>query len=197
MQARRHLGNFDWILFLSILAVSVAGLGVIFSATVGTPVAGAFHRQLAWLVIGLGLLGLAVAIDYHTLAEFSYVFYGVALALLALTLLVGRVVNASRSWLGVGGVQFQPSELAKAATVLMLAAFLGRDRAQGPRWTRFAAIAAIVGAPVLLIMLQPDLGTAVTFAPLMAGAIFLAGIRVRTLIILGLVAMLALPLVWG
>ena len=167
-------------------------------ATTGTPSAGAFHRQMVWLLIGFVLMLLALLIDYHTLAEFSYVFYGLGLLLLGLTLAYGRVVNASRSWLGFDGFQFQPSELAKAATVLMLAAYLGREtRAQGLGLTNFAAICAIVGLPVLLIMQQPDLGTAVTFVPLLAGATFIAGIRMRTLVVLALIATLALPLGWS
>jgi rod shape determining protein RodA len=196
--ARRHLGNFDWILFLSVMAVCAAGLGVIYSSTAGTPAAGAFQKQIVWLALGLVVMLAALLIDYHTLAEFSYLFYGLGLLLLGLTLAFGRVVNASRSWLGVGGFQFQPSELTKAATVLMLAAFLGREtRTHGLGLVNFAAICGIVGLPVLLIMQQPDLGTAVTFVPLLAGATFIAGIRVRTLIVLALIATLALPLIWS
>jgi rod shape determining protein RodA len=197
LQARRHLGNFDWVLFLSVLAVAAVGLGAIYASTAGTPVSGAFERQLLWLVLGLILMLCVLVIDYHTLAEFSYVFYGFGLLLLALTLVFGRVVNASKSWLGVGGVQFQPSELAKVATILMLAAYLGRERIRGLGMLNFAAICGIVGLPVLLVMKQPDLGTAVTFAPLLAGATFIAGVRVRTILIIALIAMLALPIVWG
>lgn len=197
MQARRHLDNFDWILCLSILAVAAVGLGAIYASTAGTPVAGAFQRQLLWIGVGLLLMLLVMVIDYHTFTEFAYVFYGLGLLLLVLTLAFGRVVNASKSWLGVGGVQFQPSELVKVATILMLAAVLGRERVHGLGLLNFAAIAGIVGLPVALIMKQPDLGTAVTFVPLLAGATFIAGIRVRTMVVLALVAMLLLPIVWG
>ncbi len=201
MQARRYLDSFDWILFLSVLVVSVIGVGVIYTSTVGTPMAGAFHRQMAWLALGTVSLLVALLVDYHTLAAFSYLFYGIGLFFLGMTLVFGRVVNASKSWLGVGGVQFQPSELAKAATILMVAAYLGGDRAhaRGPGLglVNFAALAGIVGFPVLLVMMQPDLGTAVTFGPILAGAAFVGGLRIRTLVILVLIAALALPLVWG
>ncbi|PYT17295.1 MAG: rod shape-determining protein RodA [Acidobacteria bacterium] len=173
LPAWRSLNNFDWILFLAILATCSVGLAVIYSATTGTPSAGAFHRQM------------------------TYAFYGIGLLFLALTLVFGRVVNASKSWLGAGGVQFQPSEIAKAATILMLAAYMGRERVRGLGVVHFAAICLIIGLPVLLIMRQPDLGTAVTFAPLFAGVVFIGGIRVRTLLILGLIATLALPMAWG
>ncbi|HYS04111.1 MAG TPA: rod shape-determining protein RodA [Candidatus Dormibacteraeota bacterium] len=197
MPAWRSLSNFDWILFLAILAACSIGLVVIYSATTGTPSAGAFHRQLIWLLLGIVLMLLAVLIDYHTLAEFASAFYGLSLTLLLLTLVYGRVVNSSKSWLGIGGVQFQPSEIAKVSTILMLAAYLGRERVRGLGVLHFAAICAIIGLPVLLILRQPDLGTAVTFMPLYAGAVFIGGIRVRTLVILALIATLALPMVWG
>ncbi|MFQ5877396.1 MAG: rod shape-determining protein RodA [Acidobacteriota bacterium] len=197
MPARRYLDNFDWILFSATLAVCLVGLGVIYSATAGTPAAGAFYRQILWLVLGLLCLLAVLAVDYHTLAEFSYFLYGLAVLLLLLTLAFGRTVNASRSWIGLGPLQFQPSELAKVATILMVAAYLGRDRVRGLGFVNFAALAGIVGLPVLLILRQPDLGTAVTFAPLLAGSVFLAGIRARTLVILVLIAALLLPLVWG
>lgn len=196
-QARRHLGSFDWALFLTVLALPTVGLVVIYAATTGTPSEGAFQKQIVWF--GLGLVGLlvALAIDYHTLAEFAYVFYGLGCFLLVLTLVFGRVVNASKSWLGAGGVQVQPSELAKAATILTVAAYLGREQVRGLGFVRFASVCGIVGLPVMLIMQQPDLGTAATFAPLLAGACFLAGIRVRTLLVIGLLVALALPLAWG
>jgi rod shape determining protein RodA len=196
-QARRHLGSFDWILLLAVILLPAIGLVVIFSATAGTPAAGAFQRQVVWLCLGLVALLLALVIDYHTLAEFAWVFYGLGLVLLAMTLVFGRVVNASKSWIGAGGLQFQPSELTKAATILMVATYLGREQARGLGFARFASLCGIVGLPVLLIMQQPDLGTAATFMPLLAGACFLAGIRVRTLVILGLMAALTLPVAWG
>lgn len=197
LQARRHFGSFDWVLLLSALALPLIGLVIIFSATAGTPSAGAFERQLLWLGLGLTALVVVLAIDYHTLAEFSYVVYGLGIALLILTLIFGRVVNASKSWIGFGGIQFQPSELAKVATILMVASYLGSERVRGLGLKNFAALSAIVGVPVLLILQQPDLGTAVTFMPLLAGACFMAGIRVRTLIILTLIVALTLPVVWG
>src|SRR2546427_3950081 len=125
---------------------------------------------MIWLGLGLVLMLLALLIDYHTLAEFSYVFYGLGLLLLLLTLVYGRVVNASKSWLGFSGAQFQPSEFAKVATVIMLAAYLGRERVRGLGALHFAALCGIVGLPVLLILKQPDLRTAGTLLPLLAGA---------------------------
>ncbi|MBI1949879.1 MAG: FtsW/RodA/SpoVE family cell cycle protein, partial [Acidobacteria bacterium] len=152
MPAWRHLNNFDWILFLTILAACSVGLAVIYSATTGTPSSGAFHRQMIWLGLGLVLMFVALLIDYHALADFSYVFYGLGLVLLVLTLLFGRVVNASKSWLGVGGLQFQPSELVKVATILMIAAYMGREQVRGVGVVHFTAICAFTGLPVLLIM---------------------------------------------
>lgn len=196
-QSRRHLGSVDWAMLLAALALPAIGLVVIYSATTGTPNAGAFERQLVWLGLGLAAMTVALVVDYHTLAEFSWVLYGGAAVLLVAVLAFGRVVNASKSWLGIGGVQFQPSELAKIATILVVATYLGRESVRGLGFVRFSALCGLVGFPVLLIMQQPDLGTAATFVPLLAGAAFLAGLRVRTIIALLLIAALALPIVWG
>jgi rod shape determining protein RodA len=197
LPARRHLGSVDWALLLAALALPAIGLVVIYSATAGTPTAGAFERQLVWLLLGLVGMTLALVIDYHTLAAFAWFFYGGGIALLVATLVFGRVVNASRSWIGFGGLQFQPSELVKVATILVVATYLGREAVRGLGFVRFAALCGLVGLPVVLILQQPDLGTAATFAPLLAGAAFLGGLRVRTIVVLGLIAALALPLVWG
>jgi rod shape determining protein RodA len=196
-QSRRHLGSIDWAMLLAALALPAIGLVVIYSATAGTPNSGAFERQLMWLVLGLVAMTVALAIDYHTLSEFSWVLYGGSAVLLVITLAFGRVVNASKSWIGFGGVQFQPSELAKIATILVVATYLGRESVRGLGLVRFASLCGLVGFPVLLILQQPDLGTAATFVPLLAGAAFLAGLRVRTIIALLLIAALALPIVWG
>ena len=196
-QSRRHLGSVDWAMLLAALALPAIGLVVIYSATAGTPNASAFERQLMWLGIGLCAMTVALAIDYHTLAEFSWVLYGGASVLLLATLAFGRVVNASKSWIGIGGLQFQPSEMAKIATILVVATYLGRESVRGLGFVRFSALCGLVGFPVLLILRQPDLGTAATFVPLLAGAAFLAGLRVRTIVALLLIAALALPIVWG
>jgi len=196
LRARRLFGSFDWSLFTPAVLLPLIGLAVIFSATVGTPTAGAFQRQAMWLLFGLVVLLVVMMIDYHTLVEFAWVIYGFALALLVLTLAFGRVVNNSKSWLGVGGINFQPSEIAKVATILAVAAYLGRARVRHLGFVNFSAIALLVGLPVLLILQQPDLGTAATFVPLLGGAAFLAGIRIRTIVILALAAALALPLLW-
>src|SRR5262245_19500712 len=197
LPARRHLGSVDWALLLAALALPGIGLVVIYSATTGTPMAGAFERQLFWLLLGLVGMTLALVIDYHTLAAFAWLFYGAGVVLLVLTLAFGRVVNASKSWIGFGGLQFQPSELVKVATILVVATYLGREAVRGLGFVRFAALCGLVGLPVLLILQQPDLWTAATFAPLLAGAAFLAGLRVRTMVLLALIAALALPILWG
>ena len=197
MHARRLLDSFDWLLVVPVLMLPLIGLVVIYSATVGTPSAGAFQRQAMWLALGLCVLVLALWIDYHTVSEFAYVIYGFSLILLVLTLLFGHVVNASKSWLVLAGIRFQPSELAKVATILVVAVYLGRGRVSRLGVVNFAVITGLVGLPVLLILNQPDLGTAATFLPLLAGVAFLAGIRWRTLFVLALAVALTLPLLWS
>jgi len=147
--------------------------------------------------VGFVLMVVVMAIDYHTLAELSAVFYAATLLVLLYLLFFGRVIANTRGWLELGPVNFQPAEAAKVTTLLALAVFMSRKTTAGLGFSNMACILGIVGPPVLLIARQPDLGTAVTFLPLVAVAVFLGGIRIRTILILVLIPILALPLLWN
>jgi rod shape determining protein RodA len=194
---RRSIHNIDWLLAFSILAIASIGVGMVYSATAGGPLAGLATKQLVYLLVGLLVMVLAMAVDYHTLSELSYVFYSATLLLLLYLLFFGRAIANTRGWLELGPVNFQPAEMAKVTTLLMLATFMGRRRTAGLGFSNMASILGIVGVPVLLIVRQPDLGTALTFLPLVAVAAFLGGIRVRTILILVLLPILALPVLWN
>jgi len=194
---RRSFHNIDWALLLTVLAVSSVGVGMVYSATYGGPLADLAARQGIYLLVGVGAMLLAMAIDYHTLAEISVLFYGASLALLIYLLFFGRAIANTRGWLELGPANFQPAEMAKITTLLALSSFLSRRRTPGLGLLNMTAILGFVGAPVLLIALQPDLGTAVTFLPLIAVAAFLGGIRIRTIAVLFLIPILALPFLWN
>jgi rod shape determining protein RodA len=137
-------------------------------------------------------MAVLIAIDYHTLIETSIPIYLGALALLVLVLFIGVGPGGTKSWLGIGGFRFgQPAELAKLAATLLLARYLATaDRRHlSPR--QLATAIAIAALPVVLIVAQPDLGSAAMFAPLVAGMLLVAGLRLRHLAI-ALAACLAL-----
>lgn len=197
MLERRSFHNVDWLLAFAVLALGGIGAGMVYSATSGGPLAGLALKQGIFLLIGFAAMILAMAVDYHTLSELSYLLYGGTLALLVYLLLFGRVIANTRGWLELGPVNFQPAELAKITALLAVSTFLGGRRTPGLGFFNMAAILAVVGVPILLIALQPDLGTAITFLPLVAVAAFLGGMRLRTIAVLVLIPLLALPFLWN
>jgi cell division protein FtsW len=147
-------------------------------------------RQVFWAALGCGALWLALRTDYRRLEKFVPVLLGIAAVLLVLVLIpgIGVSINGSRRWLRLGPLSFQPAELAKLALVLYLAAFLARKRGElGDFWAGLVPPLAVGGVLAALVMLQPDLGNAVTLLVLTMGLLFLAGARTSWL------AMLAVP----
>jgi cell division protein FtsW len=151
-------------------------------------------RQLFWALLGLGGLWAALAVDYRVLERVALPLLGVAALLLVLVLVpaFGQAINGTRRWLRLGGVSFQPVELAKLAFVIYLARFLGRrgEAVQG-FWGGAVPPAVIGGGLAALVLRQPDLGNSLTLLALAFTLLFLAGARPRHLLLL---AAPALPL---
>lgn len=189
------LPHLDWWLVGATLAVVLSGLMMIYSTGYGSPTDDLFRRQCVWLFVGLGLALLLAGFDYHTWSEFAPVIYLVSLAVLVITPFVAREISGARSWLEIGGLRIQPSEAVKLTTLLMAATYLARRMSHGLRLTQHVALMMIVLAPVGLIFMQPDLGTAVTYMPLLAVMVWLSGIRLRTLLVLALLGVAVLLVV--
>src|SRR5262249_37738820 len=120
-----------------------------------------------------------------------------SLVLLLYLLFFGRAIANTKGWLELGPVNFQPAELTKLTTLLALSAFLSRHRSSSLTPANMGAILLIVGLPFVLIARQPDLGTAITFLPLVGVAAFLGGMRLRTILALVMIPFLTLPLFWN
>jgi rod shape determining protein RodA len=173
------------------LGLITFGLLTLYSAgqtDVPTRAAGVWYRQFIWVGVG----GVAAWVVFHVsprlLEWLAPVLYGFSLLLLVIVLLVGTgagTAESSHSWLSIGGHQIgQPSELAKVATVLMLARFLS-SRKEPPRSLRdLLGPGLIVGAPFLLVLKQPDLGSAIVFIGILFAMLFWAGVRPRLLFLL-------------
>jgi rod shape determining protein RodA len=174
-------GSMNWALTATVVVLLSIGVAFIFSAcnvddTSSRPL---HRRQLVWIAVGVaGYLAMAYQ-HYRRMTRASLVFYVGALALLVLVLLVGHRIYGARRWLLVGGMTIQPSELAKISTILLLAEYLGSLAPQiASRRTLFTVL-AIIGAPMILIMREPDLGTAMVFIPVTASMLFVAGLPWR------------------
>jgi rod shape determining protein RodA len=181
---RRLLEHFDWALVATTVLLMGAGLVNLFSATAtatdaGTVAGRLFIMQAAYAVTGLFLLAGMVLIDYRVLERVAYPIYGLAVGLLILVKAIGVVRGGAQGWIPIGPVNFQPIEFTKIAVVIALAKwFQDHPAIHGYRLWELFAPGILVGIPVGLVILQPDLGGAMLLM-LMMGAIFLF-VRIET-----------------
>jgi rod shape determining protein RodA len=197
---RRLLQNFDWILLLILLVIAAISLLNLYSATFPLRESGGlqiFTKQVYWFLIGFAVLLIMTTFDYHLLERLAYPLYILSLLLLITVLLVGGARSGSQRWLNLGGITLQPSELAKMAVVIVLAKFLNEhgevnDYRLRDLWLPFI----MVILPCGLILIEPDLGTALVLIIVSASIFLFVGIQRNTLIILLLIGLCAAPIGW-
>ncbi len=192
----RSLFGFDVLLLASVLALMTIGILFIYSSGVsstGEQLSREYIRQIIWVGVGLLIMTAIIFTDYMLIAEYAGYIYLVFIVLLVITLFVGKVVNGARSWIPIFSFGFQPSEFAKIATILYLAKFLSakKERSNGQR---FFLAGLIVAVPMMLILLQPDMGTAVVFLPILLVMSYLAGIDARYIIYVTITGLLLIVL---
>ncbi len=183
---RRQLRDFDVGLFVTMLIIVIIGVVMIHSAT-HAPDGGAsslVKRQFLWA--GLGIIGLTVAmfISQDTIDALAPFFYAVALLLLVAVLLVGVGKTGERRWFDLGPMRLQPSELAKYATIFILAKYLARKKTRLDRPIHLALPLAIVLVPTLLVLREPDLGTSIIFLLMLPPMLYWAGMRPALLLVM-------------
>lgn len=172
------------------------GVMFIYSATFRTS-EGFASRQLVWILVSAGVLLLTLRLGYRFFLGISYALYTVAIGLLIWVSLVGVVRMGAQRWIELGPFSFQPSEFAKLATILALANFLGSRNLLEEEGRSILATLALVALPFLLIVKQPDLGSAILFLPLGFFVLFYWGIRYRYLIFACVGGLLASPFLWN
>ena len=191
--------DFDWTLLGFVLVLSILSVLEIRSATAMTKFHGFQVKQMGFLAIGLGLMFLMSLVDYHLLLDIAPWAYGVGVASLLAVKVVGQRVLGARRWINLGGgVHFQPSEWVKLILIVAVARFFWGFVAHNKelRWPDIAKAFALVGVPMLLVLTQPDLGTALTYSPVLLVGLFLGGIRPRQAALLALGFALLLGGVW-
>jgi rod shape determining protein RodA len=184
---RRLFFNVDWWLLVSVLILTAIGVATILSATYSGRSSGLEVKQL--YAVGLGLLGMLVciSIDYRRLVDRAAILYLLALGVLTYVLVFGPRIAGTRRWvIGPGGFQIQPSEFAKLVACLLVAKIFAEYKKDSLGILDIAGPGAAVGLLAVLIAAEPDLGTAFTLVPLFLTAAFLAGLRVKAAIGLGL-----------
>lgn len=162
-------------------SLSLAVLGVLFvaSSTTGTRFEGLASRQAIWLAVGVAAMAAAILFDYRMLLKFSFAIYCVCLLPLVYLLVFGETIANVRSWIRIGHFQFQPAELAKIATALLVAYLFENEDDARLHASTLVKLAAIVGIPILLVFLQPDMGLAITFLPLLFVGLYFGGLPAR------------------
>lgn len=186
----------DWGLLGLALTIAAIGIVEIHSTTSHTLLAGQVQRQVYWVLLGTCLAVVVSRFDYHMILEQVPWLYALTVLGLAVLLAVGPSIGGAKRWIPIGGLTFQVSELAKFVIILAVAAYFAERQANFATWKDFAKLGALVGLPAVLVALEPDLGTALTFFPIVAAGSFLAGVRPRHLVGLALLGALVLPVGW-
>ncbi|MDY0300532.1 MAG: rod shape-determining protein RodA [Trichlorobacter sp.] len=193
---RRLITNFDWILVGLVVTICLAGVVSIYSAASSYQMSGTpfYIKQLYWLGFGLVLSTLVASIDYHILEDLSYGFYCVALLLLLAVFLTGKTSMGATRWLHLGFFSIQPSELMKIVIIITFARFFNNHQPHGGLTIRDLLLPlALLAIPSLLIMKQPDLGTAILVILIALTMAFFVGLRFGTIVTFVLVT---IPIAW-
>jgi rod shape determining protein RodA len=177
---RTRLRDFDWTLLVFVLIMSVISVLEIRSATATTKFHGFQVKQLEFIVFGLVLMFIVSAIDYHRLLDIAPWAYGISIVSLIAVKAVGQKVLGARRWINLGGgIHFQPSEWVKLVLIVVVARFLWTRVGEELSWRDVAKLAILIGAPMALVMVQPDLGTTLTYLPVLLCGLFFGGIRLK------------------
>ena len=185
MPTRRWLTNMPWGMVALIIGIACIGIAALYSATyTSRGPSSLFTKQLIWIFAGLFVMFLALIPDYHTIGRFAYLLYAVSLLLLVLVMIIGKTGMGAQRWLALGPFAFQPSELAKISMALALARYFAEDPKRGGYELKDLAVPGVmILVPLVLVLKQPDLGTAIMLLSTSSLIILMAGLRLRSVMI--------------
>ncbi len=191
---KRILKNMEWWIVICGIALSIIGLIALFSATSESNY-NEFVKQIMWIMVSIVSMFIVMLVDYNLLVRISPILYGISIVLLILVLFT-EPINGATSWFQIGDFAFQPSEFAKIAVILFLAFSISKLQGKGKEeinkpWKLFVTL-IIIAVPLLLILKQPDYGTAAAYLLALAFMLFTAGLDKKYIIVtLLLIAILA------
>jgi len=187
--------DIDWPLLIITLALCALGCLQIYSATLDTTYHSSWWRQILYVLGGLILMWLALAIDYHSLLHHVPVLYTASVLSLGVVYAVGQVAFGSRRWIPLpGGLHFEVSEFVKLVIILLVARYLAELRTDTLEIREMLILSALVAVPAGLVLAEPDLGTSLTYIAVLVTGAFLAGLRWKYVATIAVVAVLILPL---
>ncbi len=196
----RKLLRFHWILLAVMLGLAAFGVCAIYAATYmreNTILVSSWSRQMTWCFVGLGAFFVAAMVDYRKWMKWGAApLYLAGIASLIALSFFGTTVYGAKSWIRIGGFQFQPSQIAVFGAVVATAVLLTMMK-KFPAWLRLLAVVALCGPPMLKIALQRELGGALVWAPTIGFMLFTAGIPLRYLLAIAITAAAAMPVAFN
>src|SRR6201998_2320735 len=189
--------DFDWLLLVFVLLVCGLGVMEIHSATMHTKFAGAHIKQLYWIFGGLIGMFLISLLNYQAMLEQVHWMYIGAIASLMSVMIFGQRYLGAKRWIKMpGGNHFQPSEWVKLILILAIAKYFTDLRHRELSWPDFVKAGAIVAIPMLMVLAQPDLGTALTYVPIAIMGVFLGGMQWKQGLVVGILAVVGISAVF-
>jgi rod shape determining protein RodA len=194
MASYRRFRDLDWVLLIVSFAICSIGVLQIYSATLDTSWQDAWWKQIVFMGIGVVLMWAITLVDYHTLLARTPWFYVLSILGLISTFVVGRRAYGSQRWIGIAGFRLQVSEFVKLVIVLLVARYLADLKTDKVEVRDLLRLGGLVALPMLLVFKQPDLGTALTYLPVLVAGVLLAGLKWQHAAVIAVTLALALPI---
>lgn len=188
-RATRRVADFDLVLVVTTLATALIGVVMVYTGSRGTAAAAGLSphyfldRQVLFVFLGMIVMAVLAVMDYRRIELFGMVIYGLSIFALLAVFAIGHHTQGAGRWINLGPIEVQPSEFAIVGLIIALATFVAR-RIEGLSWEDLVRMLAMAGLPIVLVMIQPDLGTAIIMAIILVVMLAVAGLPVRTLILL-------------
>ncbi len=196
---KRELKNMEWGLLIVAIILTAIGLVALFSATQETEY-DEFKKQIIWFVVSIIMMVIVMLINYEMLVKLSPIFYGIFIILL-IAVLFTKPINGATSWFNIGAFSFQPSEFAKIVVILFLSFIISKIQERYVedinQPTKLLIIFGVIALPLLLIIKQPDYGTAMTFCVALAMMLFTTGIDKKYIIGAILIVCISIPILYN
>lgn len=190
----------DWILITAVLLLLGVGLLALYSISVSEKVnvgeATFFSKQVAAFLVGIIVMFIFSFTDYHNFKAHSKIIYFVMIIILVLVLIKGSLVRGTTGWFSIGFLNFQPVEIAKVFLILSLASFITKSKAMLSEITRLVASFSLAGVAIILVLLQPDFGSALVLIAILITMLLLSGIEWKYLAVMFFLGILSLVMIW-
>lgn len=197
---RRLFVHFDWNIFGLTLAIGIIGLFNLYSITSNTEIGGTplYLKQFSWFIFGLFVMIIVAFVEYRYYSDFAYVLYSISVFFLMLLLAYGIVTSGAQRWFRIGWLSIQPSEFVKISLILALAKFFqASPKGDGYSLKDFPFPFLLLAIPVIMILKQPDLGTAIILVLLFFSILIFVKIKWSSLLVIGLGGLSLIPILWN